>query len=65
MERIELEKIYRTVWNTDELQKDFEVKSFLAPFVVVKRKADQVTGTLTFQHAPRFYFSFEPSGDGT
>ncbi len=35
-------------------------KGFLAPFVVVRRKADGQLGSLEFQHEPRLYFHFEP-----
>lgn len=58
-ERIELEKEYGQVWDTQELQKDFEVKGFMAPFVVVKRKSDGKKGSLMFSHSPRFYFNFQ------
>jgi len=51
---------YGQVWDTQELQQDFEVQGFLAPFVVVKRKSDGVVGSLLFQHMPRFYFEFTP-----
>ena len=54
-----LEKQYGQVWDTDELRKDFEVFSFAAPWVVVKRRADGVTGTLEFQHSPRLYWGFQ------
>jgi hypothetical protein len=57
-ERAELERKFGTVWNTEELARDFKVESFLAPFVVVKRKSDGKMGSLMFQHAPRYYFSF-------
>jgi len=57
-ERAELETQYGTVWNTEELSRDFEVKGFLAPFAVVKRKSDGVVGSLMFKHSPRYYFSF-------
>tara|TARA_R100000808_G_C2153561_1_gene163872 strand:- start:5078 stop:5296 length:219 start_codon:yes stop_codon:yes gene_type:complete len=49
------------VWDTKELQEDFEVRQFAAPFVVVKRKSDGVIGSLEFQHQPRLYFDFEPT----
>ena len=49
------------VWDTKELQEDFEVRQFAAPFVVVQRKSDGVIGSLEFQHQPRFYFDFEPT----
>jgi hypothetical protein len=57
-ERAKLETQYGTVWNTEELSRDFEVKGFMAPFVIVKRKIDGKTGSLMFQHSPRYYFSF-------
>ena len=48
-------------WTTEGLRQEFEVLAFLAPFVVVRRKSDGVRGTLTFRHAPRVYFDFEPT----
>jgi hypothetical protein len=45
---------------TEELQRDYEVVGFAAPFVVVRRKADGVKGTLEFTHSPRVYFGFRP-----
>ena len=58
-EREILEDLYGQVWNTDELREEFTVEYFVAPYVIVKRKADGVKGTMTFKHSPRFYFSFE------
>lgn len=49
------------VWDTEGVQRDFEIVGFMAPFVVAVRKADNVKGTLTFCHSPRFYFDFNPS----
>jgi len=48
------------VWDTDELVKEFVVEGFMAPFVVVRRKADGVRGTMMFTHHPRFYFNWQP-----
>jgi len=48
------------VWSTQELTSQFEVLSFLAPFVHVLRRKDLVKGVMMFQHSPRFYFDFEP-----
>lgn len=62
MGRTELEENYGKVWDTTELQEEFRVESFLAPFVLVTRKADGVKGTLLFQHEPRMYFSFVEEG---
>uniref|UniRef100_A0A6M3LQY6 Uncharacterized protein n=1 Tax=viral metagenome TaxID=1070528 RepID=A0A6M3LQY6_9ZZZZ len=59
MEREELEKEHGKVWNTKELIKDFEVISFLAPFVEVKEKSTGEKGSMMFQHNPRFYFAFK------
>lgn len=55
-----LEAKHGDVWNTSELQKDFEVLGFLAPYCVVRRRSDGVKGSITFQHNPRFYFDFQP-----
>jgi hypothetical protein len=55
-----LEAEHGQVWDTPQLAQDFEVIGFLAPLVVVRRKADGVKGSLEFQHSPRFYFRFEP-----
>lgn len=57
--RESLEEEHGQVWTTDELQRDFEVLQFLAPYVVVRRKSDGICGSLMFQHSPRFYFSFQ------
>lgn len=47
------------VWDTTELQRDFTVLGFLAPYVVVERKANGVKGSLEFSHSPRYYFNFQ------
>ncbi len=58
--RAELEAEHGEVWDSDELRRDFEVKGFLAPFVIVRRRSDGVLESLMFQHMPRFYFRFLP-----
>jgi len=58
-EREALETRYGAVWDTSQLQEDFSVEGFCAPYVVVRRKADGVKGSLEFQHHPRFYFNFQ------
>jgi hypothetical protein len=58
--RAELESKYGQIWDTSQLQDDFEVLGFMAPFVVVKRRSDGIKGSLMFQNSPRFYHSFEP-----
>ncbi len=55
-----LETEHGRVWDTQQLAQDFEVIGFLAPLVVVRRRIDGVKGSLEFQHAPRYYFHFEP-----
>ena len=52
------------MWDTQELAQDFEVIGFLAPLVVVRRKADGVKGSLEFQHMPRIYFNWKPHEAG-
>jgi hypothetical protein len=46
-------------WTTQELQRDFEVIGFAAPFVVVRRRSDSAVGTLEFTASPRRYFSWQ------
>jgi hypothetical protein len=57
-ERAALEAKHGQVWDSTQLGKDFEVIGFGAPFVVVKRKSDNVKGSLEFQHHPRYYYGF-------
>ena len=57
-ERVRLEEKYGQVWDTRELQEDFKVEGFAAPCAVVVRKEDGAKGLVSFQHDPRFYFSF-------
>jgi hypothetical protein len=59
-DRVILEARHGRVWNTEELDGDFEVLSFTAPYVIVCRKSDGALGRLEFQADPRFYFNFEP-----
>lgn len=57
--REELEAKYGQVWDTTQLQNDFQALGFMAPFIVVERRSDKIKGTLTFQHSPRYYFDFQ------
>lgn len=62
-ERAALEARYGQVWTTDEVQRDFDVEGFMAPFVVARRRADDVRGSLMFQHGPpRLYFNWQEDG---
>lgn len=55
-----LEAEHGQVWNTDEMRNEFDALGFMAPYIIVSRKADGVKGSLQFQHEPRLYYSFEP-----
>jgi hypothetical protein len=46
-------------WNTDELTRDFIVRGFMAPYVIVIRKSDGASGSLEFTHSPRWYFNWK------
>jgi len=48
-------------WDTDAMRAEFEVVGFSAPFVVVRRRADGVLGSLQFTHSPRVYFGWTPN----
>ncbi len=54
-----LEAKHGQVWNTEQLQQDFEVLAFMAPFVIVREKSTGAKGSLEFQASPRFYFNFQ------
>lgn len=58
--REDLEKKHGKVWDTQEMQKDFEALGFMAPLIVVRRRSDGIKGSLKFQHNPRFYFGWSP-----
>ena len=53
-----LEAEHGQVWDTSEVQQDFTVTGFLAPYVSATRNSDGAKGTLMFQHNPRFNFNF-------
>ena len=55
-----LEATEGEVFDTSELQEALTILSFLAPYVVVQRKSDDVRGSLLFQHSPRLYYGFKP-----
>lgn len=46
-------------WTTEQLQEEFDVLEFQAPYVVVSRKSDGKLGSLEFTHAPRLYFNWQ------
>ncbi len=43
---------------TEQMQEKYEVIAFAAPLVIVRRKSDNVKGSLQFDHRPRFYYDF-------
>lgn len=55
-----LEAKHGQVWDTSELQQEFDVIGFMAPMVVAIRKSDGTRGSLMFQASPRFYFGWSP-----
>jgi hypothetical protein len=55
-----LEAQHGKVWDTGELQDEFQALGFMAPYIIVRRKSDGVRGSLMFQANPRYYFSFQP-----
>lgn len=55
-----LEAEHGQVWDTTELQEEFEALGFMAPLIVVRRRSDGVRGSLDFQHSPRLYFNWQP-----
>jgi hypothetical protein len=59
-DRERLEAQHGRVWDTQQLQADFEVLSFAAPLIVVREKKSGQMGSLFFQHQPRFYWGFQP-----
>ena len=59
-DRERLEALHGQVWDTAELQQDFEVLSFAAPLIVVREKKSGRMGSVYFQHSPRFYWGFSP-----
>ena len=58
-ERQALEASHGQVWDTAELQADFEVIGFAAPLVIAVEKTTGKRGSLFFQHRPRLYFGFQ------
>lgn len=57
--RAKLEAKYGEVLTTTEMQEQYTVEGFLAPFVVCRRKSDSKRGTLMFSHSPRYYFGWQ------
>lgn len=58
--REDLEQKHGKVWDTNQMQEEFEPLGFMAPLIVVRRRSDGIKGSLKFQHNPRFYFDWSP-----
>jgi hypothetical protein len=48
----------REEWDTEALQRDFEVRGFGGGLCVVVRRSDGQLGSLKFDHMPRVYYGF-------
>jgi len=59
-DRERLEERHGRVWDTQELQYDFEVLQFAVPLIVVRQRTTGQMGSMFFQHQPRFYWGFQP-----
>ena len=60
-DRKTLEARHGKVWSAEELEQDFIVTAFIGSTVVVRRKADDVVGTLEFTRRPHLFFNFQPN----
>jgi hypothetical protein len=63
-DRERLEAKHGKVWDTQQLQQDFEVLGFAAPLIVVRERRSGQKGSLFFQHSPRLYWGFTPDESG-
>jgi hypothetical protein len=61
IDRKALEEKFGKVWTAQELEQDFIVTAFIGSTVVVRRKADDVVGTLQFTNRPHLFFNFQPN----
>jgi hypothetical protein len=61
--REELEAQHERVWDTRQLAEEFVITSIIGHTVVVRRKTDDLVGTLQYQEAPRLYFGFRPQAN--
>jgi hypothetical protein len=61
IDRKALEARHGKVWSVEELEQEFVVTAIIAPHVVVRRKADDVVGTLEFTNRPHLFYNFQPN----
>jgi len=58
--RSELETLHGRVWGTAELARDYILTAICFPQVIVRRKTDNVVGTLRYQQGPPLlYYDFK------
>ncbi len=56
--RADLEREFGRLWTTADLAAEFIVTAIIGNTVVVRRKSDNVVGSLSYQNDPRLYFGF-------
>jgi hypothetical protein len=57
--REELEALHGRLWTVKDVAKDFVITAIIDHTVVVRRKEDDVVGTLEYQEGPpHVYFNF-------
>ena len=61
IDREALEATFGKVWSAEELEQDFIVTAFIGPHVVVRRRTDNVVGTLEFSRRPHLFYNFQPN----
>ena len=59
-DRERLEQKHGKVWDTQQLQTDFDVLGFAALLIFVRERSTGQKGSLFFQHRPRLYWGFTP-----
>lgn len=61
--RAALEAQHGQVWDVRQFFADFECLAFESPRFHVRRRADEVEGSLGTRLSPRFFFDFQPAPD--
>lgn len=61
--RAALEAVHGQVWDVRQFFADFEYVAFESPRFLVRRRADEVEGSLGTKLSPRFFFDFQPATD--
>ena len=56
----ELEALHGRVWSQQEIAAEFIITGIVDLTVIVRRKADDVVGSLDYQNDPRLYYNFRP-----